>query len=246
MTPLKLIALAHAGGSAAALVHLRQHLPSSIALRSVELPGHGARFSEPLIASRKRLIAQLAEELAAELHGPYALFGHSLGGMLAFELAHALKARGCGSPRALCVAAAAAPCSQKRRRPEAWQSDAAIEEVLRNLGGTPPELFQHRELLDLFIPLVRADFQLCDDVPEPTLPPLAARIHVYAGTQDELAPQALEGWRRATTRRSTLHWFEGDHFFVRSQAAALCSLIAEQLTSLDAPARPPLWPQIEP
>jgi surfactin synthase thioesterase subunit len=246
MTQLTLIALAHAGGSAAALVHLRSHLPSSIALRPVELPGHGARFSEPLIASRKRLIAQLADELAPELHGPYALFGHSLGGMLAFELAHALQARGCGQARALCVAAAAAPCSQKRRRPEAWQSDAAILEVLRNLGGTPPELFQHRELLELFIPLVRADFQLCDDVPTPALPPLAAKIHVYAGKLDEMAPQALEGWRRATTRRSTLHWFDGDHFFVRSRAAALCALLTDQLMALDEPEPTSFWQQVEP
>jgi surfactin synthase thioesterase subunit len=230
MNPLKLIALAHAGGSAKALVHFRRHLPAAIELCPVDLPGRGGRFKEPLMAARKPLIEQLSAELARNLHQPYALFGHSLGGMLAFELAHALIRRGCPAPRALCIAAAPAPCSQGLRRPpETWSSDEALMSSMRKLGGTPPELFEHPELLELFLPIVRADFQLCDDVPAQPLAALPCPIHVYAGHEDNIELKALQSWQRATQRAHSLTFFVGDHFFVRTHARELCELIAEQV-----------------
>jgi surfactin synthase thioesterase subunit len=226
MQQLTLIALAHAGGSAKALVHFRRYLPETIQLLPVDLPGRGSRFSEPLMAARGPLIEKLAGELARDLRRPYAMFGHSLGGMLAFELAHALMRRGCAAPRALCIAAAPAPCSQRRRRPrETWQSDEALMSTLRNMGATPPELFQHAELLELFLPVVRADFELCEDVPEKPLGPLPCPIHVYAGSRDNIGLPPLEAWRSATTHTQTLTTFEGDHFFVRTHASELCATI---------------------
>jgi surfactin synthase thioesterase subunit len=195
MKPLILLTLAHAGGSASALAHFRRHLPQSIEARPVELPGHGRRFREPLLAARAALVAQLASELLPTLHGQsYALFGHSLGGMLAFDLAHALIAGSASVPRAVCVAAAPAPCSQGLRRPlETWQTDEALLQSLRTLGGTPPELFDHPELLELFLPIVRADFKLCSDVPVLALGPLPCPVHVYAGRRDDLSEDALQG-----------------------------------------------------
>jgi surfactin synthase thioesterase subunit len=235
MNQLTLIALAHAGGSASALAHLRRHLPESIALRAVDLPGRGRRFKEPLVAARGPLVAQLAAELAPTLQRPYALFGHSLGGMLSFELAHALMQRGCAAPRALCIAAAPAPCCQGTRRPPAtWSTDEALISSLRKLGGTPAEVFQQPELLELFLPIVRADFQLCDDIPEPPLGPLPCPVHVYAGHSDSIEHAALHAWREVSTRTHTLTFFDGGHFFVRSHARELCSVLADHLLTRPA------------
>lgn len=230
MTQITLIALAHAGGSAKALLPFRRHLPASIELRPLDLPGRGSRFKEPLIAARQPLIEQLCGELTGSLHKPYALFGHSLGGMLAFELAHALMRRGLPAPRALCVAASPAPCSQGRRRPsETWSTDEALMASMRKVGGTPPELFEHPELLELFLPIMRADFQLCDDIPAQPLGPLPCPIHVYAGRGDKLELEALHGWQRASSHAHTLTFFEGDHFFVRTHTRELCCLLAQHL-----------------
>ena len=230
MTQITLIALAHAGGSAKALLPFRRHLPASIELRPLDLPGRGSRFKEPLIAARQPLIEQLCGELTGSLHKPYALFGHSLGGMLAFELAHALMRRGLPAPRALCVAASPAPCSQGRRRArETWITDEALMASMRKVGGTPPELFEHPELLELFLPIVRADFQLCDDIPAQPLGPLPCPIHVYAGRGDRLELEALHGWQRASSHAHTLTFFEGDHFFVRTHTRELCCLLAQHL-----------------
>jgi surfactin synthase thioesterase subunit len=230
MTQLTLIALAHAGGSAKALLPLRRHLAASIELRALDLPGRGSRFKERLVSARQPLIEQLSAELASSLHKPYALFGHSLGGMLAFELAHALMRRGLSAPRALCVAAAPAPCSQGRRRPpETWNTDEALMASLRQLGATPTELFEQPELLELFLPIVRADFRLCDDIPDQPLGPLPCPIHVYAGRRDNVEQSALHNWQRASSRAYTINFFEGDHFFVRTHTRELCSLLAEHL-----------------
>jgi surfactin synthase thioesterase subunit len=230
MQQLTLIALAHAGGSANALVHLRRHLAPAVRLVPLDLPGRGSRFREPLMAARQPLVEKLATELARTLPRPYALFGHSLGGMLSFELAHALIARGCEAPRALCVAAAPAPCSQGRRRPpETWETDEALIASLRSLGGTPPELFQQPELLELFLPVVRADFRLCDDIPVPPLGPLPCPVHVYAGERDNIEHEALSAWRNVTERGHSLTFFDGDHFFLRARARELCTLLGEHL-----------------
>lgn len=235
MTQLTLIALAHAGGSAKALLPLRRHLSANIELRPLDLPGRGSRFKEPLVAARQPLIELLSVELAGSLHTPYALFGHSLGGMLAFELAHALMRRGLPAPRALCIAAAPAPCSQGRRRPpETWNSDAALMASMREVGGTPPELFEHPELLELFLPIVRADFRLCDDIADQPLGPLPCPIHVYAGRGDNLELAALQSWQRATSRAHTLSFFDGDHFFPRTHTRELCMMLNEQLLPSNA------------
>ena len=100
---------------------------------------------------------------------------------------------------------------------------------LRQLGATPTELFEHPELLDLFLPIVRADFRLCDDIPDQPLGPLPCPIHVYAGRRDNLELPALHNWRRASSRAHTINFFEGDHFFVRTHTRELCSLLTEHL-----------------
>lgn len=239
MNQLTLIALTHAGGPAKALTPLRRYLPASIELRPLDLPGRGTRIREPLLAARQPLIEQLSAELAPSLQQPYALFGHSLGGMLAFELAHALMRRGLPAPRALCVAAAPAPNSQgKRRPPETWSSDEALMASLRKLGGTPPELFEHPELLELFLPIVRADFQLCDDIPDQPLGPLPCPIHIYAGRHDDLPAEALRAWEKSTSQTHTLTVFDGDHFFPRTHPRELCNLITTHLLQPNHPHTP--------
>jgi surfactin synthase thioesterase subunit len=234
MTQITLIALAHAGGSAKALSSFRPHLPASIELCPLDLPGRGSRFKEPLMVARQPLVEQLAAEIAGSIQMPYAIFGHSLGGMLAFELAHALMRRGMPAPRALCVAAAPAPCSQGRRRPpETWNTDQSLMASMRKLGGTPPELFDHPELLELFLPIVRADFRLCDDTPEQPLGPLPCPIHVYAGRNDKIELEALQGWQHVASRAHSLTFFQGDHFFVRTYTRELCALMAEHLLATE-------------
>ena len=100
-TRLRLFCLPYSGASAMVYVRWRRALPDWLQVCPLELPGRGRRMDEPLQSDIKALAAQLAEEISRDLNGPYALFGHSLGGLLAFELAHALSARNLPAPLAL-------------------------------------------------------------------------------------------------------------------------------------------------
>lgn len=225
-----LFAFHHAGGSAAALLPLRECLGDSLDVQLVELPGRGTRRGEPLHRERSTLVAQLYEELAPRTDRPYALFGHSLGAILAYELVQALLASGLRAPRMLFVAAASAPPVRTAPFTHA-QSDAEILAELRELGGTPPEFFASPELMELVLPIVRADFRLCDGATPAQQPPLPCPIHAFAGRRDRVTRAQLEGWQELCARSFSLTWFDGDHFFVRSCAALVARSIHERLSA---------------
>jgi surfactin synthase thioesterase subunit len=230
-TMFELIGLAHAGGSAASLEPLRRQLPHHIAFRALELPGRGMRRGQSLHTVRPVLVQQLCDELAPRIDRPYALFGHSLGATLAFELAHALIARGCPAPRALFPAASAGPSLRPARPRGRALSDAELEAELRSLGGTPPELFEHPQLLELCLPIVRADFQLCEGASPLGLGPLPCPIHAFAGERDRFSVEQMEAWRLETSREFTLTWLDSDHFMLGTHTAQLCAAVAERLAA---------------
>jgi surfactin synthase thioesterase subunit len=153
---------------------------------------------------------------------------------LAYELAQALIARGCREPSMLFVGAAPAPSIWPRRHVGRAMSDAELRGVLAERGGTPPEFFEHPSLVDLFMPILRADFQLCDGAPVQGLPQLPCPVHVSAGLRDELSVSQLAAWRHVTNREFSLRWFDGDHFFIRSHASQLSAAIIQQLSHADA------------
>lgn len=232
----KLIGLAHAGGSAAALAPFVHHLPRALEIQALELPGRATRRREALIADRPALVKQLCAELAPSLRSsmrPYVLFGHSLGGTLAFELAHALHTRIGRAPSLLLVAATPAPSLPPKRFDTQRMSDAALVAELKRLGGTPAEVLDHPQLLELCLPIIRADFQLCEAASPRDLPPLPCPIHVFAGRYDKLTLEELSSWRHETQRELTLTWFEGGHFFVRTHLQQLCAAIAQRLADAE-------------
>lgn len=238
---LRLIGIHHAGGSASALLPLRRWFASSAAaataldFQALELPGHGARYREALYEQRSTLVRQLGDELTAagehpRTQGPYVLFGHSLGGMLAYELAQDLIARGERAPSMLFIAASPAP-SVWPTRTRGPLSDPELKAELQRRGGTPPELFEHPELMSLFMPVVRADFALCDEPSPAGCPPLPCPVHVIGGTQDECTSEQLEAWQLTTDAAFSLTWLEADHFFPRTHTSALGSLILQRLAA---------------
>jgi len=226
----KLIGFHHAGGSASALARLRRLLVPALDVHLVELPGRGRRIKQPLQTDRAALVEQLYTELSAHFTEPYALFGHSLGGLLAYELAQLVIARGGVVPRALFVAATPAPNLWPLVRGRHLLPDAEFIAVLREQGGTPEDLFDHPEMRELLLPILRADFALCEEPPDARLPALPCPIHVSGGLHDYVSHEHLMPWRDATTREFSLSWYDGGHFFVRSHGEQLSRAIHEHLT----------------
>ncbi|MFV3331254.1 thioesterase II family protein [Pseudomonas sp. NY15437] len=227
---LRLFCLPYSGASAMLYARWKRQLPSWVEVCPVELPGRGRRFAEDLQTDLRALASQLADELAARLDQPYALFGHSLGGLLAFELAHALRERGLPLPQALFASAASAPARRDSHRELAQaQSDAQLIERMRRLGGTPDAVFADEEMLRLTLPVMRADFLLCGLYDYRPRAPLACPIHVFGGKADRLSVDSLSAWQDETSAGFSLEMLDGGHFFLHAGEARLLELLLGHL-----------------
>jgi surfactin synthase thioesterase subunit len=222
---VKLFCLPNAGASAAVYAGWRRVLPQWIDVRPVELPGRGSRFDEPLIEMFDGLVDRLAAEWR-KVDGPYALFGHSMGALLAFALTHRLGARG---PCALLVSGSPSPQLRDPQRVTEPLSDAVLMRQLRALGGTPAELLANDELMHMMLPVMRADFRVCNSYRHATQGRLACPIHAFGGRDDRVVGDAVAGWNEETAAGFTLDWFDGGHFFLQANAQPMLARIAELL-----------------
>lgn len=214
---LRLFCLPYSGASAMFYSRWRRTLPAWLQVRPLELPGRGMRMDEPLQRNIKQLAAQLADEISAELDTPYALFGHSLGGLLAFELAHALRDRGLPAPLALFASATAGPARRDVSEYAVEKSDEQLLDRLRELKGTAEEALADADLMALMLPILRADFLLCGSFEYGERTPLAMPIHVFGGKQDDVRADELLDWQEDTATGFSLDMFDGHHFYLVQQ-----------------------------
>lgn len=226
---MRLLCLPYSGGSAMVYARWRRLLPSWIDVRPVEWPGRGARMDEPLATDPRALAAQLAGELDTQLNGPYALFGHSLGAVIAFELAHGLLDRGAAAPAILFASGTEAPAVRNGSRWREPMSDEALMQELRNLQGTPDEALSNVELMRSALPVLRADFLMCGAYVYRPRRPLPCPVHVFGGADDETGREALEAWRQETSASFALDILPGHHFFIHTQQAQLIERIGAAL-----------------
>lgn len=220
-TGMKLFCLPYSGASAMFYSPWRRALPDWLNVRPLELPGRGMRMAEPLQTDIVQLAGQLADEIAAELDTPYALFGHSLGGLLAFELAHALRARGLPAPLALFASATAGPARRDVSDYAVARTDAQLIERLRTLKGTREEVIANDELMQMMLPILRADFLLCGSFVYGVREPLQIPIHVFGGKQDSVSVEELLDWQEDAATGFSLDMFEGHHFYLVDEQAQL-------------------------
>ncbi|MCZ7414350.1 thioesterase II family protein [Streptomyces sp. WMMC897] len=219
-----------AGGSAAMYRSWQERAPSHVEVRPVELPGHGRRLGEDPFLGLPPLVRALTEDLAGELHRPFALFGHSMGGLIAFELARALRERGLPQPAHLFLAATASPERKVTRTALHAASDEEVLDELRAMGGTPRELLDDRELMDLAIPTLRADYALLHTYEYREKPPLPVPFTVLGGAADTITPPtSLPGWRRHTTGGTDLRTLPGGHFFVQDTVPEIMAAVRAAL-----------------
>lgn len=231
MTKLTLLCLPYSGASAMVYSRWRRKLPQWLLLQPVELPGRGARFGEPLHTDMRALAMQLARELRSTLKAPYALFGHSLGALLACELAHAFRALGCPEPVALFASGTAAPTMRADydRGFAEPKTDAQLIEQLRTLNGTSEEVLANEELMSLTLPILRADFLLCGRFQPVQRPLLKCPVHVLGGKADKATTEQLIGWSRETHGSFSVDMLAGGHFFIHEHEAKVLRVIKDQL-----------------
>jgi len=231
---LRLFCFPYAGGGAAVFRQWPGLLPEGIELCAVELPGRGRRFGEPLFKTLSLLVSELALHLEPFFDRPFAFYGHSMGGVLAFELARSLRAAKKRGPEILFVSASEPPHRPKKREKILHRlPDPELLQELDRLGGTPPEVLRYRELIELFLPVVRADLELLETYRYSEGSPLSIPLIAFGGREDrEVSLKDLPSWAQLTTGDFSLHDLPGDHFFLRSSQEGLLRILSEALRQI--------------
>jgi surfactin synthase thioesterase subunit len=199
----------------------------------IQLPGREDRYREMAFTNLVALSHAVAGELTTYFDKPFAIFGHSLGALIAFEVARALRRAQAPAPVAICLAAHRAPQLPPLRAPIHQLPDAAFIDEIRRLQGTPAAVLANRELMAFLLSTLRSDFQACDTYVCAPEPPLASPLFVFGGTEDEeVGEAALERWREQTVAAFSLQMLPGTHFFVQSQRDRLLAEIGGHLARL--------------
>jgi medium-chain acyl-[acyl-carrier-protein] hydrolase len=196
------------------------------------MPGREGRLRERPFTSLADLIDAVRQALLQVLERPFALFGHSLGALVAFEFARSVRNAHGLSPVRLFVSARRAPPRREPHSPLYCLPDAAlVDEVRRRWNGIPPEVLREPALMEFLLPTLRADLALGETYVYRTEPPLACPISCFGGRDDQtLTPADLAEWRDQTAADFRLQMFQGDHFFLKSAPEALLRALASDLS----------------
>jgi surfactin synthase thioesterase subunit len=173
------------------------------------------------------LVADLAPRLSEAANGPFALFGHSMGALLAYELAHALDQ----PPVHLFVSGQQAPHRPAPAGPAVHTlADEDLVEHVAELSGTPREVLAHPGMLDYLLPILRADFGVCETYEHTPRPPLTVPITALGGVDDEiLAGGGLAAWGELTTSDTVVRHFAGGHFYLHEHLDDVIATVASAL-----------------
>lgn len=231
---LRLFCFPYAGGGAHIFHPWQEKMSSRIEICTVQMPGRGARFTDKPHSDYKTVINELVPVMSGFMDKPYALFGHSMGTLLAYELAQAMQSRGLPQPVHLFVAGRRAMHIGPFGELTHELTDEFLIGRLRKLKGTPDEVLDNRELMNLILPAIRADFKLCDSYRyNERHQKLTVDITAFEGVNDFKAQGAdISAWQELTLGNFQSRQLPGDHFFIHSSEQALVRLIDDELSNL--------------
>jgi medium-chain acyl-[acyl-carrier-protein] hydrolase len=227
---LRLFCFPYAGGSSLVFRTWSDSLPTTVEVSAIELPGRGRQIQLAPFNKIEPLVDAIASQIQPYLDKPFAFFGHSMGGLVSFELARLLRKKHGISPVNLFVSGRRAPQITNSKPPIYNLPEPAFIDELRHLNGTPKTVLENAELMQLFLPILRADFAVLETYVYTPEPPLECPITVLGGLQDlEVSCDQLQAWQNQTTGAFSLHTFPGDHFFLHSAQNLVLESLAKYL-----------------
>lgn len=205
----------------------------------MELAGRGRRIYDPLYKDVNEAISDVLIMIKNQvLHSRYALFGHSLGGLITYELAHQIRSLGLPQPQHVFFSGRGAPHIPRKKDRKIFHQlpDNEFKEEILKLGGTPKAFFEHPELLEVLLPTLKGDFRLAETYTDQhtlngQVDPLDYNISVFIGKDEEVTAEQMFGWREHTKKLCSLYYFQGEHFFLHEETENLVKIINQTLIS---------------
>lgn len=232
----RLICFPYAGGNASTYFQWHLWLHPDIELWIVQMPGRTNRFHETPIRDMEFLVECLRRAVRPLLDKPFSFFGHSLGSRVAFALLDKLATEQSRLPSHFFASASAAPHLTRQRTPTINFTDAEFLQMLQQLGGTPPLLLQHAELMELALPMLRADFNLAETYRYLKQQRFPVNITIFCGQDDQdVCLKDAMAWRVLFTGEDSLHLIHGNHFYVDKTPKPVIQVINEVMSSSPHP-----------
>ncbi|MDJ0383711.1 alpha/beta fold hydrolase [Streptomyces sp. G-G2] len=225
---LRLVCFPHAGGGASFFRGWSRHLDPSVEVLAVQYPGRESRFTEPLVPTMAPLADGVSKELLAEPPVRTALFGHSMGAMVAYETLLRLEAEGATHVARLCASGRALDA------PPVGASEITDSELIASvkaLGGPNAQVWDDPDLCEILLPIIRNDYRLIDDYQRvPDAPLLRAEVLALSGDADpRITPDRAALWATATKGPFSSEVFEGAHFYLTAHAERVSRLAVSGL-----------------
>lgn len=223
----KLFCIPYAGSSAMLYSKWRSSLNENVELIPLELAGRGRRFSEPFYTSFDEAVEDLYNEVKKYDLDDYAILGHSMGSWLAVELAYRLEEK---PPQKMFLAGNWPPHMQRIEAELHKMCDEEFKNEILRVGGTPKELFENKEILEFFMPILRADYTILEKYNGPNnLKKITEEIVILNGIEDDVTKEELRGWQSYTNSKFDIYEFEGGHFFINEKSKEVIDLINKKM-----------------
>lgn len=222
---MRLFCFPYAGGDGQIYRSWASALSPSIEVVAAEYPGRGRRFAEPLIDRIPTLVARLLAAIRPLLDLPFAFYGHSNGALVAYELARQMRHALQRDPQVLLLAAKRSPLLPAET-PVHNLGDEEFTRVLHRYDGTPPAVLHSPQLMEVYLPILRADFALGETYQLDATTRLPVPCHLISGDQDRIAnPQDIRAWAPLFSGAVHHHTVVGDHFFLKSQSSHVTRIV---------------------
>lgn len=227
----KLLCLPFAGGNKYSYREFVEKAPSFLNVITLEYPGRSTRMKEPLPVDINELTDDLFTQVQPLVEqGNYAIYGHSLGGLMAYLLTKKLQESGAPMPSDLFITGTTGPSSVSRteRKRHLLDPDEFIAEI-RELGGMPDEILNNKELLYFFEPILRSDFKISENYIYQESAPLNIPVTVITGTEEEMEIEDIQLWQKETTQVVDFKRMPGRHFFIFQHSFKIMEIISRKL-----------------
>jgi len=226
---IRLFCLPYAGGNSYAYRDWQKHTAEFIDVVPIELPGRGKRSSAPLLFSMDAMVEDVFRQIRPLLHEPYAIYGHSMGACLGYLLTRKILETDLPQPMHLFCSGRDGPCVASNHRNRHLLPRDDFIEALREMGGCPEEILNDDELMDYFVPILRADFRAhASNSYRPTRA-FDIPLTTMMGLQDvETTRTGVLEWQRETKKKINIREFSGGHFFISDHLPEIGRCISAQ------------------